>query len=152
MPSLEVQGENTLGALRLLTVIAVLFVSTAASGSETIVNVSLQRDSVSLALLRGIFGMRVRLWPDGTPVRVFVLRDDDPEHAAFCKRVLRMYPYQLRQAWDRLVYSGTGQPPIEVTSIEEMRRRVAETTGAIGYLPSAQEAGAHEQIKVLHVR
>lgn len=136
----------------MLTVLAVLFVSTAASGSEAIVNVSLQRDSVSLALLRGVFGMRVRLWPDGEPVRVFVLRDDAPEHAEFCKGVLRMYPYQLRQAWDRLVYSGTGQPPIEVSSLEEMRRRVAETRGAIGYLPSSPDIGQNEQIKVLHVR
>ena len=143
-------GENPLGALRLLALLLALSCSTVSHANHTIVNASLARDSVPLALLRGIFGMRVRVWPDGTPVTVFVLEEATPTHAQFCKTVLRMYPYQLRQAWDQLVYSGTGQPPIVVASPEEMRQRVAATPGSIGYLPERPLAA--EAIKVLHVR
>jgi hypothetical protein len=33
-----------------------------------------------------------------------------------------------------MLFAGTGVPPTVVDSVEEMRRRVNETRGAIGYL------------------
>lgn len=84
--------------------------------------------------LRAIFSMRLRQWPDGEPVTVFVLPTTHPVHVDFCKEVLGVFPHQLQRAWDRLVYSGTGQAPVEVNSLDEMQQRVRETPGAIGYL------------------
>lgn len=84
--------------------------------------------------LREIFFARQSKWPDGTPIRVFVLPDDHPLHIRFAKEILSVYPYQLRSAWDRMLFAGTGVPPTVVDNIEEMRRRVEETRGAIGYL------------------
>lgn len=87
------------------------------------------------ATVRAMFAMRLRQWPDdGLAVTVFVLRASDPSHAAFCKRILDVFPYQLQRVWDRLTYSGTGQAPIELNSMDEMKRRVASTPGAIGYI------------------
>ena len=129
--------------------LALVLSCTGAAGAEVIVNADVKQESVSRALLRGIFGMRVRVWPDGTPVQVFVLGDSAPEHVKFCKSVLRTYPYQLRQSWDRLVYSGTGQPPTAVASHEEMRELVSATRGAIGYLGEVDEDAA---IRVIDVK
>jgi ABC-type phosphate transport system substrate-binding protein len=84
--------------------------------------------------LRDIFFARQTKWPDGTSVRVFVLPDQHPLHIRFAKETLGVYPYQLRSAWDRLVYSGTGVPPTVVESVEDLRRRIEETPGAIGYI------------------
>lgn len=91
-------------------------------------------DALSRNELRAIFFMRRRTWPDGTPIQVFVLPDDRPLHQAFCKQILNVYPHQLRRAWDRGVFSGTGQAPIEVETIEEMQEKVASSQGAIGYI------------------
>ena len=91
-------------------------------------------EPISKNALRAMFGMRLRNWPNQTPVHVFVLPDDNPTHRQFCKQILNIYPHQLRLAWDRLVFSGTGQAPTEVSSEEEMREQVARTPGAIGYL------------------
>jgi hypothetical protein len=99
--------------------------------------------------LRGIFGMRLLAWPDGTPVRVFVLSDDAPEHVEFAKRRLSIFPHQLRRAWDRLVYSGIGQAPIRVETVEDMRSHVASTPGAIGYLPTGM---LDDTVRVVEVR
>ena len=93
--------------------------------------------------------MRLRNWPDQTPVRVFVLRDDNPTHSLFSKQILNIYPHQLRLAWDRLVFSGTGQAPTEVSSEAEMRERVAKTPGAIGYLPRSMINGS---VRILPVQ
>ena len=83
---------------------------------------------------RAIFAMRQRSWPDGQAVRVFVLNNNDPVHARFAKEQLAVYPHQLQLAWDRMVFSGTGQAPGRVSDQTEMRARVAAIPGAIGYL------------------
>jgi hypothetical protein len=84
-------------------------------------------------VLRAAFTMRLREWPDGTPVRVFVLPDQNPLHEKFCREQLAVYPYALRRIWDRLVFTGTGFAPQTVRSEQEMLDRVAQTPGAIGY-------------------
>jgi len=84
--------------------------------------------------LRAIFFVRQTKWPNGTPVRVFVLPDRHALHIRFTKEVLGVYPYQLRSTWDRMVFSGTGVPPTVVQGADEMRSRVEATPGGIGYL------------------
>ncbi|WP_410283185.1 hypothetical protein [Halomonas sp.] len=90
---------------------------------------SLTRDTT-----RAIFAMRQRTWPNGQAVRVHVLNNDDPVHGRFVKERLSVYPHQLQLAWDRMVFSGTGQAPTRVFSQAEMRERIANTPGALGYL------------------
>lgn len=107
----------------------------AVDAQEVVVNPDVPKENLSRNALRAIFGMRLQIWPDGTPIRVFVLTDESKIHAAFAKKKLGIFPHQLRRAWDRLVYSGTGQAPHEVSSAQEMRAKIASTPGAIGYLP-----------------
>ncbi|MGR9099454.1 MAG: hypothetical protein ACU826_02695 [Gammaproteobacteria bacterium] len=84
--------------------------------------------------LREIFFGRRTRWADGSPLRVFVLPDQHPVHIRFSKEILEVYPYQLRSAWDRMVYSGTGAPPMVVESLEKMQTLIQHTPGAIGYI------------------
>ncbi len=86
--------------------------------------------------LLSIYVGRLTTWRDGRPIRVFVLPDDAAVHEQFCRQVLGTYPYVLRSAWDKLVYTGTGFAPTVVRDVEEMRRRVESTPGAIGYAPA----------------
>ncbi len=90
---------------------------------------------ISRYALSAIFGMRSTTWSDGSAIRVFVLPDDSHLNTLFCKQILHIFPHQLRTAWDRLVYSGTGQSPTVLSSEQEMLVRIASTPGAIGYLP-----------------
>lgn len=126
-------------------------VHTPCLAAEVVVNAQQEQNSISRSLLRGMFGMRLRAWPDGTPVRVFVLEDNEPAHVEFCKSVLRVYPYQLRQDWDRLVYSGTGQQPIIVRSEAMLLSKVAETPGAIGYVDKLNSTARSDKLRVLDV-
>lgn len=83
---------------------------------------------------RAIFAMRQRTWPDGQAVQVYVLDSSNSVHARFCKERLSVYPHQLQLAWDRMVFSGTGQAPNRVSNQIEMREKIANTPGAIGYI------------------
>lgn len=93
-----------------------------------------QYRELSRADLREIFFGRQTRWPDGSPLRVFVLPDKHPVHIRFAKEVLGIYPYQLRSAWDRMIYSGTGTPPAVVETLEQMQVQIRNTPGAIGYI------------------
>lgn len=99
--------------------------------------------------LNAIFGMRLRKWEDGSSIRVYVLPDEHPLHVAFSKHVLRVFPYQLRNAWDRLVFSGTGEEPVRVTSEQQMRDVLSITPGAIGYLTPSM---IDETVKIIPLR
>jgi ABC-type phosphate transport system substrate-binding protein len=115
---------------------------------ETVAHPSVSTEHLSKNLLRSIFSMRLRTWRDGLPIRVFVLPDDAPLHSVFAKQKLNIFPYQLRSVWDRLIFSGTGQAPITVRSEEEMRTRVANTPGAIGYLSGTK---IDDSVQIVHV-
>jgi hypothetical protein len=130
-------------ALLLLLVCSVSSAQDSSSPIEVIVSPTLASVPLDRSLLRAVFTMRVREWPDGSPVRVFVLPDDDPLSDRFYREQLGMYSYVLRNAWDRMVFTGTGLAPTVVQSEREMRERVRSTPGAIGYLRKRESSGLH---------
>lgn len=108
---------------------------------EVIVSPSLKSMALDRSILRAVFTMRLRQWPDGSPVRVFVLPDDNPLSDRFYRERLGMYSYVLRQAWDRMVFTGTGFAPTVVESEEKMRELVRTTPGAIGFVRKQGPSG-----------
>jgi hypothetical protein len=123
-------------------------------GQEVIVNADVELSHIDRNAARLIVTKRMNQWPDKRPVTVFVLPDDNPLHQDFAKRVLEVYPYQLRRTWDRQVFSGTGQAPFQVRNEQEMLDRVSQTAGAIGYISKTPAASGipASGIKVLEVR
>ena len=111
-----------------------------AQSVQIIVNPQLAAVPLDRDLLRAIFTMRVRSWPNGPAVRVFVLPDSDPLSDRFYREQLGMYSYVLRAAWDRMVFTGTGFAPTIVGSEQEMRERVRLTPGAIGYVSKGRDS------------
>ena len=104
---------------------------------------------VSRNTLRAIFLMRYAKWDDGMPVKVYVFSDTDPNHEMFTKEILRFLPRQLRQAWDRQVFSGLGQYPEQVFSVQDMLNKVKTTPGSVGYI-TMQEVT--KDVRILQVR
>jgi ABC-type phosphate transport system substrate-binding protein len=133
----------------LSTVLLAPATASATEAYEVITNAAVNEKTLPKSSLRAIFGMRLHTWPDGTAIKVFVMPDDAPLHAAFSKEKLNVFPYQLRSAWDRMVFSGTGQAPETVNSQEEMLAKVAGTPGAIGYLTKSRMDG---RVNVLQIK
>jgi hypothetical protein len=115
-------------------VLVAAFFSSSVHAAELIVNPIQDVKSLDRETVRSMFTMRLRRWQDGTPVKVFVLPDRHELHREFSKKVLGVFPHQLRRAWDRMVFSGLGQAPVETADEEDMLKRVSETPGAVGYI------------------
>ncbi|MCI0653365.1 MAG: hypothetical protein L0Y39_02645 [Methylococcaceae bacterium] len=116
----------------------VLFLSLANDGIAVELTAKLndsfpKKSQIGREELREIFFARQTRWGDGKPIRAFVLPDQHPLHIRFSKEVLGVYPYQLRTAWDRMIYSGTGVPPTVVEDVLKMRNKIEQTPGGIGY-------------------
>lgn len=129
--------------VRITLLVAAFALSCPSWAVEVIANAGVATQNLPVNVTRAIFGMRQLTWADGLRVKVFVLPDKHPLHNEFCKEKLSIYPYQLRQSWDRLIYSGTGQAPTEVATEEEMVARVANTPGAIGYVRKVHSNATH---------
>jgi hypothetical protein len=113
---------------------------------QVIVSPTLATVPLDRSLLRAVFTMRVRQWPDGSPIRVFVLPDDDPLSDQFYREQLGMYSYVLRNAWDRMVFTGTGFAPTVVRSEKEMNELVRTTPGAIGFMRKRASSGSRVDV------
>jgi hypothetical protein len=135
--------------LLVLTLVPCRWALAADHDPVVIVNRDVPGDNIGANALRAIFGMRLRAWPNGDSVRVLVLKDDSPTHASFSKQLLSIFPHQLRRAWDRLVYSGTGQAPRTVDSEAAMVQEVAATPGAIGYVSRDM---VNDDVRVVGIR
>lgn len=116
-----------------LVLLLLLTISTVGQAVEVIAHPSVDLSSLSRSQVRSIFSMRTHSWPDGSPIRVYVLPDNNELHKQFSKRLLTVFPYKLRRIWDRNLFSGTGQIPTTVNDEAEMMRAISTTKGAIGY-------------------
>lgn len=99
--------------------------------------------------LRAIFTLRKRRWSDGRPIRVFVLKDDADIHKQFVKEQLHMFPYQLRQQWNRIIFSGTGVAPQDFDDEASLLDALVSTPDAIGY---ANPENLPEGVSVIEVQ
>jgi len=101
--------------------------------AEVIASPHVKTNSLSLENLRHIFFMRVHQWPDGNPIKVYVLKDNNELHKQFCKQQLGVFPYKLRRLWDRHIFSGTGQAPTVLDNEEQMIKIISASENGIGY-------------------
>lgn len=121
---------------------------TASASVVVIVNDAVSQNSLSRTDIRQIFTGHRQFWDDGSKIRVFVLDNGAPQHKAFCREQLKMFPYQLERLWNQITYSGQGEPPVRLNSQQELINAVLNTPGAIGYA----EDGAFSNAKTLEVR
>jgi hypothetical protein len=131
---------------RFALVLSLMLASASALATDVIANNSVPVARLSLTALRNLYMLRQTVWPNGQRVQLFVLPDDHPVHEAFAKETLGIYPYRLRQIWDRLSFSGMAVPPVEVQNENEMRARVIATPGAIGYV---NKGSGNDNYKIL---
>lgn len=109
---------------------------------EIVVHPTVSETQLTTAQLRAIFSIRQSRWADGQMIKVFVLPSDNEHHQKFTRTYLKMFPYQLDAIWHRQRFSGIGGVPVQYSTVEELQAALANTPGAIGYLPQGLRSSA----------
>ncbi|MHB1176037.1 MAG: hypothetical protein ACYCZJ_13035 [Sulfuriferula sp.] len=84
--------------------------------------------------LAAIYRRKRNYWDDGTKIQAVNLPVESPARRAFSKAILGYAPEELEQYWNDRYFHGV-LPPYVLSSEEAVLRFVAETPGAIGYVP-----------------
>jgi len=90
---------------------------------------TLRADQVAAIFL----GQSVR-FPDGAEAVPYDMRLGAALRDEFYARVTNKSPALLKAHWSKMVFTGRGQPPAELSDSAAVRRRVAGDLDAIGYI------------------
>ncbi|MCA9739732.1 MAG: hypothetical protein KC645_19045 [Gemmatimonadetes bacterium] len=99
-------------------------------------------------LLRRIFLLRQRSWPDGTRAHPVNLPASSPLRERFSRAVLGESVQALAAYWNDRYFHGT-RPPPTMASEEAVLLFVERTSGAVGYVAEARTRGLPADVRVL---
>lgn len=109
--------------------------NTAAGDIAVIANSNVANQGISHARLANLFLVPGASWPDGQLAVPVDLKLPVSLKSSFYQALSGRSPSQIRAYWARQIFTGTGAPPIELATVLDVVRKVAETPGAIGYVP-----------------
>lgn len=102
-----------------------------------VVNKALEKEKIEAATVKAIFLGKKVSWETGGRIAVAVLKSG-PVADAFYKATLDQDSSQFNNYWRRLAMTGGGIAPKSFENEADLKKFVAETPGAIGYLDEAQ--------------
>ena len=95
------------------------------------------QQAISDAEIKNLFTGKQKSFPDGNPAIVMTLPGGDPKQTEFNQKALGRTDAQLKAYWSKVMFTGKGNPPKEV-SAEEMLKLVADNPSTIGVIDLSQ--------------
>jgi len=132
------------GGLVLLLLVGLM--GSALADILVIANRGVPAASISKDEVERIYLGRMSRWEDGSRINFVVLRDDTMD--TFLSSYVRTTSAQFAQHWKRQVFTGKGQMPPMLDKPRDVVSFVANTQGAIGFVP---EGTRTDEVKVLGV-
>jgi hypothetical protein len=97
-------------------------------------------------LVRRIFELRQRFWPDGTPAHPVNLPAASPVRERFSQAVLGESVKDMAGYWNERYFHGT-KPPPSLGSQQAVLLYVARTKGGVGYVQADSAAALPEGVR-----
>ena len=122
-----------------LFLIAVMVLASTASFAADIVIITNKDNpvsSVSAKDVKNIYLGKMVVWSDGTSIDPYGHKDRDLSNL-LVKTYVKKSPQQYFLYWQNAVFTGKGSPPIEVENDEQMKKIVAATKGAVGFISAS---------------
>jgi len=101
---------------------------------------------ISKSDLSDIYLGRSEEFANGSDAEPLDQESQSPARRQFNKAVLSMDEGMLRSYWSKLMFSGKGQPPEELSDDDEVRSAVAANPRAIGYI---DKSAVNSSVKVI---
>jgi ABC-type phosphate transport system substrate-binding protein len=96
-----------------------------------------------------IFLGKTSRFPDGSPAVPIDQVEASAARDEFYASFVGKSPAQLKAYWSKIIFTGRGQPPKEVSSSAEVKKLIAGNPNAIGYIEQNMVDGS---VKVLLAR
>jgi ABC-type phosphate transport system substrate-binding protein len=123
---------RSLGAIGLIALSATI----ASAAPVIIANKSLEKEKLDASTVKSVFLGKKVAWDTGGRVMLAVLRNG-PVADDFLKASVDMNSSGFNNLWRRLAMTGGGTAPKSFESEEDVRKYVAATPGAVGFVDSA---------------
>lgn len=120
--------------MKKLCLIAVLAVSTAVQAEIAIIVHPSNAAALNADVVSKLFLGREKSFPGGATAVPLSLAEGSAAAGEFNDKVLKKSFSQLKAYWSKLLFTGKGTPPKEVTSDAEMLQLVANNPNMIGYV------------------
>jgi ABC-type phosphate transport system substrate-binding protein len=102
--------------------------------------------TLSKAQIEDIFFGRATHLPAGLQAVPLDQAEGSSAREEFYARVAGKSPAQMKAYWSRIIFTGRGQPPKEITNGTALRKRLADDPTAIGYIDASL---VNDSIKVV---
>ena len=137
--------------IAVVAVILLLIIGKANADEELyfIGNKNIPENELRKSDIMNIFLGKQSQWSDKQTITICLLQEK-VAYNIFTRRYLNKTPMQFNRYWRKMMFTGKGIMPEPFTSKEELLKFIAETNGAIGYLPSEVNANGVKTISVLH--
>lgn len=105
--------------------------------------------SLSRHQVMDIFLGKAHQFPDGRPAMPVDQVEGSAARDVFYLEFSGQSPAQIKAYWSKIIFTGRGQPPPEVSNGLQVKRFIAEHPDAIGYIEDRLVDGS---VKVVHAR
>ncbi|MFC0120168.1 phosphate ABC transporter substrate-binding protein [Pseudoalteromonas xiamenensis] len=130
---------------RLLFAATILFSATTIAEVAIIVHPS-NSNTFSESDLKNLYLGKKKTFPDGSEAIPLNLEEGGDGRTYFNQTALEKSDAQLKAYWSKLVFTGKGTPPKEVTQ-DEMVKLVSSNPSTIGYVDASAVSDAVKVIK-----
>ena len=137
---------NTLGKnVFCLTMFTLSLASSQAIADVAIIVNPANSATISIDEVKSLFSGRQKGFSDGKTALILSLDESDAARSEFNNKVLGKTDAQMKAYWSKLLFTGKGTPPKEI-SASEMLQLVADNPNTIGYIDAA---GVNDTVKVV---
>jgi ABC-type phosphate transport system substrate-binding protein len=92
--------------------------------------------TLSREVAKALFLGRISEFPGGARALPIDQSEGAPLRDSFYQKTNGMSSLQMKTYWTRMLFTGRGQPPVEVGDSDAVRRMVAANPGLVGYIDS----------------
>lgn len=108
----------------------------AAAADDVVAVVSAKSPIAALnaAQVADIFLGKTNRFPDGTLAVPIDLPEESPVRERFYQEYTGKSPAQVKAQWSKIIFTGRGQPPRQVSTGAEAKKAVVDNPNAIAYI------------------
>lgn len=131
---------------QLVLLIALLAAFKASAEVAVIVNPSNAQVLSDKQIARMFMG-KLKSYDNGQTVVAINAKGNSSSRKEFEQKVLKKSSAQVKAYWSKLIFTGKGTPPKELTSAQQIIETVATEPGAIGYVDASAVTTAVKVLK-----